>query len=50
MDKNDEMLDLPATKLTALIRKKELSPVALIEASITRIQVLNPGFECRGNR
>ena len=42
MDKNDEILDLPATKLTALIRKKELSPVALIEASITRIQALNP--------
>ena len=42
MDKNDEILDLPATKLAALIRKKELSPVALIEASITRIQALNP--------
>ena len=42
MDKNDEILDLPATKLAALIRKKEISPVALIEVSITRIQALNP--------
>ncbi len=38
----DEMLELPATQLAAHIRDKTLSPVELLEASIERIEALNP--------
>lgn len=42
MDKMQEMLDLPATELAQMIRDKQLSPVELVEATIARIEAVNP--------
>ena len=42
MDKMQEVLTLPATELSVLLRTKQLSSSELVEASIQRIEALNP--------
>jgi len=42
MDKMQEVLTLPATQLSFMLRTKQLSSSELVEASIQRIEALNP--------
>ena len=42
MDKMQEVLTLSATQISSMLRTKQLSSSELIEASIQRIEALNP--------
>lgn len=42
MTRSSELLQMSATRLAALIRRREISPVALVEAFIARIEAVNP--------
>jgi len=39
---NDELCWMPATELSALIRKKKVSPVEVVDAVLARIEKVNP--------
>ncbi|PYS47145.1 MAG: amidase, partial [Acidobacteria bacterium] len=41
---SDELVNLPATKLAALIRARKVSPVEVVEAHLQRIEQLNPNL------
>ena len=42
MNDTQDLLSLSATALASLIRNKDISPVELVEASIARIEMVNP--------
>jgi len=43
MASNNDLLALTAVEMRRRIGSKEISPVELLEASIARIEALNPG-------
>ena len=42
----DDLIYRPATELADLIRRREVSPVAVVEAALARIEQVNPQLNC----